>query len=114
MTNAQRGTAHENRAKARLERDGYFVVRSAGSKGAVDLIAVKAGQILMIQCKLDDYMGPKEWNRLLDIAQKAGGIPLLYGGRGRVWRLAGRKDGSGSRQPLEPFVVDQAAVQSLG
>ena len=50
-TNYARGAAAERRAKLELEGVGYLVVRAAGSKGPVDLIALRAGQILLLQIK---------------------------------------------------------------
>lgn len=103
----------ERRTKAKLERDGYYVMKSAGSKGVADLLAIKAGQILMIQCKLDSYVGPQAWNDLWNTAQRAGAVPVVVGRGQAVWRLVGPKDGSGSRQPWEPWTWDQAAAQSV-
>lgn len=41
MSAASRGAARENKLKRLLEEDGYVVVRAAGSKGAVDLWAMR-------------------------------------------------------------------------
>lgn len=50
--NYKRGTAIEYRIKTMLELKGWFVVRSAGSKGVLDLIAVnKKGEIFALQAK---------------------------------------------------------------
>jgi len=40
-----KGARYERRAKAELEEDGWVVVRSAGSKGGADLVAIKVRQI---------------------------------------------------------------------
>lgn len=47
------GVTFERRIKRMLEARGWFVARSAGSKGKADLIAIQAGVVLLIQCKRD-------------------------------------------------------------
>jgi Holliday junction resolvase len=53
MSNYSRAATHERRVKRQLEAAGYFVVRSAGSKGIADLVALPrgGGRPLIIQCK---------------------------------------------------------------
>jgi Holliday junction resolvase len=71
MSNYRRGYTFELRVKRSLEKRGYFVVRSSGSHGPVDLLAVsKDGKILGIQCKLDGYLPPKEFRKLLVLASR--------------------------------------------
>lgn len=45
------GRRWEYRVKALLEEQGYYVMRSASSKGLFDLIAVKSTHVRLIQCK---------------------------------------------------------------
>lgn len=40
-TNYERGRAREYRIMARLRAEGWFCIRSAGSKGPVDIVAFK-------------------------------------------------------------------------
>lgn len=50
--NYRRGTETEHKIKAILEDKGWYVVRSAGSKGLIDLIAMNYnGDIFAIQAK---------------------------------------------------------------
>lgn len=52
MTNYTRGAAYEYEVKRELEQQGCFVVRSAGSHGPVDLVALTPdGKVVLIQCK---------------------------------------------------------------
>ena len=51
MTNYSRGAALERKIKKALEADGYLVMRSAGSKGPLDLIAVSINDMKFIQVK---------------------------------------------------------------
>lgn len=111
MTTGYRlGVALEYRVKQLLERDGYYVIRAAASKGIVDLIALKPHQTLMVQCKRSGALPPSEWNELFGLAERLGAVPLMAvkGLRGtRLMRLTARKDGSRRRQPMEPFSVDE-------
>ena len=49
QTNYRKGYNLEQRARKELEGRGYYVVRSAGSHGAVDLVALAGDHILLIQ-----------------------------------------------------------------
>ena len=49
LTNYQKGYRLELLAKRELIAKGYYVVRSAGSHGACDLIALNQKEILLIQ-----------------------------------------------------------------
>lgn len=74
----RRGAYLERQAQAALRADGYWTMKAPGSKGAVDLVAIKPGQVLFIQAKLAGgaYMPPAERAALWDAAQQAGAIPL--------------------------------------
>ena len=60
-----------------LEADGYWVMRAPGSKGKVDVLALKPGEILMVQCKLDGYLTPSERTGLFGLAAMFGAVPLV-------------------------------------
>ena len=115
-TGYQLGTALEHRVKKQLEADGYFVVRAAASKGLVDLVALKWGQTLLVQCKRSGSLPPAEWNALYDLAAQLDAIPLMAskGLRGtQLLRLLARKTGRrAQRQPMEPFVTDEVGALS--
>jgi len=53
------------------------VYRSAGSKGAADLIALKDGKIVLIQVKVNKKPSRSEVAKLLKEAKKCKAIPLL-------------------------------------
>jgi Holliday junction resolvase len=113
----RRGRAFEHRVLADLEAAGFLVVRSAGSKGAADLVAVKAGLVLLVQARKDGCLPPKEWNRLLEQAGLAGAVavlveqPAVRGAEVRWWRLLSPKDGTGGKQPREALTI---TVQTTG
>lgn len=56
-------------------------------------------------------IGPKDWNRLYDLAHEAGAVPVLANktesNRWAFWLLADRKDGTGRRQPVQPYAIEQ-------
>ncbi|MEM2259989.1 MAG: hypothetical protein QXP52_00160 [Candidatus Aenigmatarchaeota archaeon] len=79
-----KGRAFEYKVKNMLEKEGYFVIRSAGSHSVADLIAIHSESnssssptILFIQCSLQ----PKakfEIQKLLDICKKLHVTPSLF------------------------------------
>jgi Holliday junction resolvase len=104
------GRQVEYRFRDILRANGYFVMRSPASKTPIDLIAIKTGQVLMIQCKRSGALPVKEWNALYDLALSCGAVPLMcenpWPREHRFWRLTARKDGSRRQQPMVPFVID--------
>lgn len=86
-----RGTRAENAVADELGKGGYDIIRSAGSKGAADLVAVHDGVVLFVQVKLgtDDNRfkmpGPAERRELVRIAERATGFAVAacrFPGRG--------------------------------
>ncbi|RDV81257.1 hypothetical protein [Ammonifex thiophilus] len=49
--NYRRGYLTELKAKEELEREGYLVLRTAGSKGPFDLVAVSGERVRLVQVK---------------------------------------------------------------
>jgi Holliday junction resolvase len=91
VSNYRHGADLEREAKRVLEENGYYVIRSAGSKGTVDLAAFKADEWLMVQCKLDGYLSPAERVRLRQLAAKLRAVPLAasWVKEGRAARTVG-------------------------
>ena len=108
------GTRTEHKVRELLEAEGYVCARTAGSKGALDLLAVKPGELLMVQVKRSGVLGPAGWNRLYELAVMAGAIPILADAPIRrpivFYRLLARKDRPGARQPFEVFLLDRVEV----
>src|SRR5436309_12747800 len=75
---ARRGADFERRVKRRLERDGWFVVRSAGSRGPLDLVALRRDghggcEVRLIQCKVrQTHFTLNDWSLLEEAALDAG------------------------------------------
>lgn len=65
-----RGARVENQVADHLRERGYDVIRSAGSKGAADLVALSEGEVLLIQVKIGASIlpGPADRTRLMRIA----------------------------------------------
>lgn len=103
----RRGRVFEYRTRDALTKLDYFVLRSPASKSPTDLVAIKKGRVLFVQCKLSAALGVQEWNALYDLAVSVGAIPVLASrpkGRGVDFeRLTDRKDGTKRRQPKEPY-----------
>lgn len=107
QTKYRLGRQCEYRVRDDLRRRGYFVLRSPRSSGPVDLVAIKRGAILFVQCKRGMLCAVVEWNALFDLAETVAATPVLAGsptGNGISYRrMVGRKDGSKRRQPMAPF-----------
>lgn len=71
MTRYATGRRFEYKVRKDLEQRGYYVERSAASKGAVDLFALGQQEILLVQCKQDGTLPAQEWNLLLSLARRA-------------------------------------------
>lgn len=82
MGRYQKGAARERKYAKLLADSGWVVLRSAGSHGESDLVALKSGRICLIQVKSDQagpfaHFGPASRDALIDDAIKAGGEPWL-------------------------------------
>lgn len=101
------GRALEYRVRDELKAAGYFALRSPQSRSPIDVLGIRFGIVLMVQCKRTGSMLPKEWNEVFDLAISCGAIPVLARtptGRGTEYlRLTDRKDGSKRRQPMVAF-----------
>ena len=75
--NYRRGADLERAAKKYLEDNGYYVIKSAGSKGVADLVGIKPGETLYVQCKTDGYLLPDERVRFRQAALKSGAVPVV-------------------------------------
>lgn len=77
----KKGQNFESYIKRKLEKHGYFVVRSAGSKGVFDLIAFPPDDYISkplgIQCKTHDKFTEHEKQRMIETAEKYGLLPVL-------------------------------------
>lgn len=72
-----RGSAFERRIKRELEDAGYYVTKSGGSKGPVDLSVVdRSGYPYFLQCRKDGRMSKEDFAKL-DKLGKTFNIPVI-------------------------------------
>jgi Holliday junction resolvase len=91
MTNRQRGDYFERQVVHTLRAHGWVVIRSAGSLGVADIVALRKGNTpSLVSCKLGGRIGPKERAEILDAADRAGGraVVAMRPRNGRVQLLA--------------------------
>jgi Holliday junction resolvase len=71
-----KGSLFERQVKAYYESRGFYVIKSGGSLGAFDLIAIRGADnqsCLGIQCKNRKVrISNTEWNEMLDVAWSSG------------------------------------------
>lgn len=78
LSNRQRGDYFERQVRDALAAHGWLVIRSAGSLGIADLVALRAGKTpTLVSCKLSGRIGPGERAALILAADKAGARPLV-------------------------------------
>lgn len=111
MTNYRNGYIFELATMEHLQNEGYWVTRSAGSHSCVDVIGIKEGQIVLVQCKRDGKISPAErasiqaTAALLDCA-----VPVLaYKVVGKSAVLLARLTGPGPKDRV-PFLTDEVAA----
>jgi Holliday junction resolvase len=105
------GRAFEYRVRDALRKLGFFVLRSPQSRSPIDLVAIRRGAVLFVQCKRSGQLPPGEWNELLDLSVSVGAVPLMAEiakTRGEIlyWRLLERKDGTKRAQPRGAFLPE--------
>jgi Holliday junction resolvase len=78
----RRGAAFEYRVRDFFEREGFIVIRSAGSHGPVDLACFRRGLCILIQCKISGGFGAQDINKMA-LARKQTGFVVLGARKGR-------------------------------
>jgi Holliday junction resolvase len=71
MNNYRRGADFERRVCKYFDKRGYFTVRSAGSHSPIDLVAIKGGEVKLIQCKIDGVLSVAERQQLQELARES-------------------------------------------
>lgn len=108
------GRQFEYHVRDLFRKHGFVVLRSAGSKTIIDLIAVsKEVGTIFVQCKRSGCIVSREWNELFSLASAVGAISVLAErptGRGiKLWTMTGLKDGSRRQQPRVEFTFPKKA-----
>jgi Holliday junction resolvase len=99
-TRYARGRQFEYRVRDKYAKKGWFTIRSAGSKGVADIVAIHpAGIIHFIQCKNHGAISREERIRLAETAYKYGALPIVAQQghkRGQIMLVVLNPDGSKS------------------
>ena len=108
------GNHYERRVANDLRRDGYLVWQTRGSKGVADLIAVKHGEVVLVQVKasVDATVTHDGWNGLYEKAVEIMAVPLVAdrdGRRIRYRRVTGLHRKGSRVWPSEPWTADVVA-----
>lgn len=123
VNNSRKGSAFERATVHHLEATGWpWVTRASNSKGIADVVAIRADEVLFVECKTNGVLGVQQWNELYHRALEAGGTPLCaipvdrrrHPGAEpiRYMRLLAPKNGArGVRQPWEPYDVDWRTLE---
>lgn len=120
MSAYSRGNAYEVKAMRVLMADGYHVWQARGSKGVADLIAVKPGQLVLVQVKgATKGIRHDEWNGLLALAELVEAVPVVadwpdwtpaVAGPIRWRRITAAHRSYSQYWHAEPFVLDEVAA----
>ena len=116
----QTGNRWEQRTAELFADEGYETWQTRGSKGPADIIAIKPGQVALIQVKRVNLTDPNmsriisgdEWNALYDLATWIGAVPVLADWTGvtkttlRLRRLTGPHEPKREHWPAVPFHLD--------
>jgi len=74
----RKGANFERKVRDKLKDMGAFVVRSAGSKGVFDLIAIfEDGRVWGVQCKMSFRISNEEIRKMVEIGEKYPIEPML-------------------------------------
>ncbi len=87
------GRAFEYRVRDYFIERGYFVLRSAGSRSPLDLVCLKAGEMIIVQCKRDGRLGKVEREHLIALGEEFGCQVQLVSREGRKLKLQEVKHG---------------------
>lgn len=80
------GDYFERRTRDALEHDGWLVIRSGGSLGVADLVALRDGYTpLLVSCKKNGYLTRSELFVLVEAAHMAGAAAILAIGKRPGW-----------------------------
>jgi len=95
------GRQFEYRVMNDLKSRGYFTSRSPRSGGPVDIVAIKVGQVLFVQCKRGGAIERKQRLTLIELAASVGALAIMASApRGIGIRYQAFREGQ--RPPFEP------------
>lgn len=93
MSNYEIGRRLEYRTRDLFRRNGYFVIRAAQSK-PIDLVCLRNGRSVLVECKAGrSFLGKERKRELLDLAKQAGASIILARRRRRIVELTDLESG---------------------
>jgi len=105
MSAYRKGAYYERKLFHQLEKEGWYVVRSAGSKGALDLVAIRDGKVMGIQVKKRKQLSKAERENLEHLREKLG-VPIFvvqYTEKGGImWEEIPAKGGGSESEHQHP------------
>ncbi len=114
MSGYTQGVRVEHAVVHHLTDNGYDCQRAASSKGCADVIGIKRGQVLFVNCKRTTMPGPLERLLLVDLAEllPGVGVPLVALKPARKPLQFRRLTGPGPRDWQEWHADDAAHEQT--
>lgn len=109
MTHYDSGRRLEYKVRDDLRENGYEVIRSAGSKSPVDLLAFKRRQVLLVQVKNKRNPGPSEREALVALALCAPVLVPIVATRGLRGGVVYRQLTGTAPGDWQPWVMDEVA-----
>lgn len=77
MTNYEKGRRFEYRVRDVFKEHGFVVIRAAQSK-PIDLVCLKDGKSILVECKINrSSLGKNGRKELLNLAKTSRAIPIL-------------------------------------
>jgi len=77
MTNYEKGRRFEYRVRDLFKEHGFVVIRAAQSK-PIDLVCLKNGKSILVECKTNKRsLGKNGKSGLLDMAKTSKAVPIL-------------------------------------
>lgn len=64
------GRRFEYQVRDFLRSKGWWVLRSAGSKSPCDLVALRSGEMMLIQCKKSGNLSTVERDQLIELSRE--------------------------------------------
>jgi len=93
LSNYEVGRRLEYRIRDLFRRNGYFVIRAAQSK-PIDLVCLRNGRSVLVECKAGrSFLGKERKSELLDFAKQAGSAVVLARRRRRKVELTDLETG---------------------
>ena len=93
MTNYEAGRRLEYRVRDLFRKSGFFVIRAAQSK-PIDLVCLRKGESVLVECKAGtSYMSGARRRELLALGETSGAMVVLARRRRRKVELTKLDDG---------------------